>query len=206
MANYTIDDIEILRRKSGITYEEAVNLLEYHNGSLTRSLIDLERNGRLREDGPQTRAAAGGEQTGLKKLFNTLYHIRLMVKNNGLIVANLSVLFMIATVMVAPHLAVIGLILSLVFGYRISIDRNNPAFADDTFDSMVETARSNVQSTVQNFSRSFSEEEKTQPEETERPRSASAASGTRPVNVQFPGGTQVDIRADDDGYHEADIG
>ena len=68
MANYTIDDIEILRKKSGITYEEAVNLLEYHNGSLTRSLVDLERNGRLRDDGPTTRAASGSH-SGPKKLF-----------------------------------------------------------------------------------------------------------------------------------------
>ena len=42
MAKYTIEDIEILRQKSGISYEEAVNLLEYHNGSLARALIDLE--------------------------------------------------------------------------------------------------------------------------------------------------------------------
>ena len=156
MANYTIDDIEILRKKSGITYEEAVNLLEYHNGSLTRSLIDLEKNGRLKEDGPQTRAAGSGEQTGLKKLFNTLFRIRLMVKNKSMVVANLSALFMIATVMVAPHLAVIGLIVSLILGYRISVDRNHPAFATDTFDSVVETARNNVQNTMQSFSRSFS--------------------------------------------------
>ena len=206
MANYTIDDIEILRKKSGITYEEAVNLLEYHNGSLTRSLIDLEKNGRLKEDGPQTRAAGNGEQSGLKKLFNTLYRIRLMVKNKGVIVANLSVLFMLATVMVAPHLAVIGLIVSLICGYRISVERNSPAFAADTFDSMVKTAKTNVQNTVQNFSRSFSGEEEPRTEEPERPHSGSAASGTRPVNVQFPGGTQVDIREDGDGYHEADIG
>ena len=206
MANYTIDDIEILRKKSGITYEEAVNLLEYHNGSLTRSLIDLEKNGRLKEDGPQTRAAGNGEQSGLKKLFNTLYRIRLMVKNKGVIVANLSVLFMLATVMVAPHLAVIGLIVSLICGYRISVERNSPAFAADTFDSMVKTAKTNVQNTVQNFSHSFSWEEEPRTEEPERPHSGSAASGTRPVNVQFPGGTQVDIREDGDGYHEADIG
>ena len=206
MANYTIDDIEILRKKSGITYEEAVNLLEYHNGSLTRSLIDLEKNGRLKEDGPQTRAAGNGEQSGLKKLFNTLYRIRLMVKNKGVIVANLSVLFMLATVMVAPHLAVIGLIVSLICGYRISVERNSPAFAADTFDSMVKTAKTNVQNTVQNFSRSFSGEEEPRTEEPEHPHSGSAASGTRPVNVQFPGGTQVDIREDGDGYHEADIG
>ena len=206
MANYTIDDIEILRKKSGITYEEAVNLLEYHNGSLSRSLIDLEKNGRLKEDGPQTRAAGNSEQTGLKKLFNTLFRIRFMVKNRDRVVANLSCLFMIVTVMVAPHVAVGGLIVSLILNYRISIDRNNPAFASDTFDSMVETARHNVQNTMQNFSRSFAASEETEPVEPERPYSAGAASGTRPVNVQFPGGTHVDIRDEGDGYHEADIG
>ena len=51
VARYTIEDIEILRKKSGITYEEAVNLLEYHDGSLARALVDLERNGRLKGEG-----------------------------------------------------------------------------------------------------------------------------------------------------------
>jgi hypothetical protein len=206
MANYTIDDIEILRKKSGITYEEAVNLLEYHNGNLARSLVDLEKNGRLKNDGPQTRAT-GGRQSGLKKLFNTLYRTRLMIRNGGVTVANLSIVFMLAVVLVAPHIAVIGLIISLLLGYRISIDRKNQAFANETFDSVVSTARSNVQNTMQSFSRGFAQDSRNDREaEPERPHSQSAASGTRPVNVRFPGGGQVDVRADDDGYHEADIG
>lgn len=212
MANYTIDDIEILRKKSGITYEEAVNLLEYHNGSLARSLVDLERNGRLNENGPTTRSAATGSNAGghagLKKLFNTLYRTRLMVRNKTVVVANLSVLFMLATLLIAPHIAIIGLIASLVLGYRISVDRKSQAFANETFDSVVNTAKSNVQNTVQSFSRGFSQEG-AQPEggeQSERPHSQGAASGTRPVNVQFPGGSQVDVREGDDGYHEADIG
>lgn len=211
MANYTIDDIEILRKKSGITYEEAVNLLEYHNGSLARSLVDLERNGRLNENGPTTRAATNGSSgghAGLKKLFNTLYRTRLMVRNKTVVVANLSIIFMLVALLIAPHIAIIGLIASLVLGYRISIDRKSQAFANETFDSVVSTAKSNVQNTVQSFSRSFTQEG-TQPEsgeQPERPHSQSAASGTRPVNVQFPGGSQVDVREGDDGYHEADIG
>ena len=36
-------------------------------------------------------------------------------------------------------------------------------------------------------------------------RSEKAASGKRPVNVQFPKDGQVDVRDDGDGYHEADI-
>jgi hypothetical protein len=207
MANYTIDDIEMLRKKSGITYEEAVNLLEYHNGSLTRSLIDLEKNGRLKESGPTVRAASSGSQSWLKRLFAKLYRLRLVVRCNSIVVANLSSLFVIATVMFAPHLAIIGIIVALLLGYRISVDRKNPAFINDTFDSLVRNAKHNVQNTMQSFSRTFSgEEEPPQAEEPERARSQSAASGTRPVNVQFPGSGRVDVRSDNDGYHEADIG
>ena len=41
MDAYTIEDVELLRRKSGMTYQEAVALLEYHTGDLARALIDL---------------------------------------------------------------------------------------------------------------------------------------------------------------------
>ena len=34
MASYTIEDIELIRRKSGISYQEAVSLLDYHNGNV----------------------------------------------------------------------------------------------------------------------------------------------------------------------------
>ncbi len=208
MANYTIDDIEILRKKSGITYEEAVNLLEYHNGSLSRSLVDLEKNGLLKDEAPNTRAASDGA-SGLKKLFNTLYRIRLMVTKDGIVIANLSSVFALAAVLFAPHVVVIGAIAALILGYRAKVRRNDPAFAADNFDSLVKTARTNVQNTMQGFSRSFSGEDTPKEDSQEAPRrpcSESAPSGTRPVNVQFPGGVQVDVREDNDGYHEADIG
>ena len=60
MEAYTIEDIETIRKKSGLTYQEAVALLDYHNGSLARALIDLEKNGRLKEDN----APEGKEQYG----------------------------------------------------------------------------------------------------------------------------------------------
>ena len=71
MAKYTFEDIEILRQKSGISYEEAVNLLEYHNGSLARALVDLEKNGRLK-----TGPASGDAGKGAKGVFTFLYRLR----------------------------------------------------------------------------------------------------------------------------------
>ena len=46
MESYTIEDIELLRKKSGLSYQEAVALLDYHSGSLARALIDLEKQDR----------------------------------------------------------------------------------------------------------------------------------------------------------------
>ena len=129
-------------------------------------------------------------------------------------VVNLSSLFVLLTLITAPHICIIGLIVALVLGYRINIDRDSREFSSETFDSMVKNARENVQHTVSSFAQQFSQssgkaqepkQEEADARPTPPPRTESAASGTRPVNVQFPDGGSVDVRDDGDGYHEADI-
>ncbi len=147
-------------------------------------------------------------------MFTFLYRLRLRVRKDEAVVVNLSSLFVILALITAPHLVIIGLIVCLVLGYRINIDRNSREFSSDTFDSMVKNAKDNVQHTVSSFAQQFSQsggksQEHPQEEPKDRPtpppRTESAASGTRPVNVQFPDGGSVDVRDDGDGYHEADI-
>lgn len=201
MAKYTIEDVEILRQKSGISYEEAVNLLEYHNGSLARALVDLEKNGRLKQN-----TSSGETHKGLKGVFNFLYRLRVKVKKGSLPILNLSALFGIFVLMTAPHVCVVGLIAALLLGYRFSVDRDSRDFSNDSFDSVVRNARENVEHTVSGFAKQFSQSsEGTKDTTSEQPRAESAPSGTRPVNVQFPDGGSVNVRDDGDGYHEADI-
>lgn len=211
MARYTIEDIEILRKKSGVTYEEAVNLLEYHNGSLARALIDLEKNGRMKPDG-----ASAEKQKGFKGVLDTLYRTRLKISKKDVTIANLSVLFLLLVALISWPLLLIGLGLSVLLGYRIRVDRNSSEFSSESFDDLVSNAKSNVQSTVSSFSKQFGQqgekaedgaEATAQPdgEPPRQPRAEAPASGTKPVNVQFPGGGSVDVREDEDGYHEADI-
>lgn len=202
MAKYTIEDIEILRKKSGISYEEAVNLLEYHNGSLARSLVDLEKNGRLKQEKTTT------THKGLRKGFDFLYRMRLIVTRREMTILNLSALFMIVALIFAPHLCIFGLLVALVLGYHVTVKRNSPDFAADSLEDIVHNAARNVQESVKSFTQQFStesEQPKPEPQAPEEPRSESAPSNTRPVNVQFPGGGSVGVRDDGDGYHEADI-
>ena len=205
MAQYTVEDIEIIRKKSGISYEEAVNLLEYHNGSLARSLVDLEKNGRIK-------TSANVKSSG-KGIFNFLFRLRVKVRKGDATVMNLSALFMIISLCVAPHLMIIALIVSLVFGYRINVERNSRDFEKDSFDTIVKNAKNNVQSTVTGFASALThageehpaDEKKPDPQPAPQPRAESAASGTRPVNVQFSEGTKANVQTDDDGFSEVDI-
>ena len=212
MAQYTIEDIEILRQKSGISYEEAVNLLEYHNGSLARALVDLEKNGRIRESRGGAYGARGKRS---HNLFTSLYRTRVKMSKGETTIINLSALFMIFAVMVAPWLVVIGIVLALALGYRIAMERNSNAFSGDTLESMVRNAGANVRNTVYTFTRDFNAKTQNQhadtaagqPEKPAEPeiRSESPASGTTPVNVQFSEEGNIRVSENRDGFHEADI-
>lgn len=202
VARYTIEDIEILRKKSGITYEEAVNLLEYHDGSLARSLVDLERNGRLKGEGKNAPVSGG-----FHGVMDFLLRLHLKITKGDTCIVNLNALVMIVAVLAAPYLVLAGIILALVLGYKIRLIRG----AADSVEEMLKTARKNVRETVSRFAQESGKEagqagtEKNDPPKAETPRNRQPASGTTPVNVQFPGGATVDVREDQDGYHEAEI-
>ncbi|MCL2545223.1 MAG: hypothetical protein FWE77_04820 [Clostridia bacterium] len=57
MAKYTLEQIDYLREKASITYEEALETLERFDGDLARCLVDLERRGRIKP--PRKPAGAG---------------------------------------------------------------------------------------------------------------------------------------------------
>lgn len=222
MERYTIEDIEIIRRKSGLSYEEAVNLLEYHNGNLAKALVDLERNGRIRSDAEQKQADAQSSSTSRHKIsgwLTRLYRARLMVKKNQTVIVNLSILFILGVLVFSPHMLVAGLILSLILGYRITVIRHSADFAKDDLGSMVRNAADNVKQTVQQFAKDIEEKVPAQEDASDERsyyRSASNASApadrttskpdaTRPVTVNCPQDGEVHVQETSDGFGEATI-
>jgi len=206
MTKYTVEDIEILRQKSGISYEEAINLLEYHNGSLARALVDLEKNGRLRDVKPGHGATWKKEKKG--GLLNYLYRMRLKVTKGDLTIINVSSLFVIFTALSAFWVLIIGSVAAMVLGYRISMERNSPDFQAESLESLVRNASSNIKNSAFSFAQDLGMLDRSQPEapkEEEAPRAETPPSGTTPVTVQFPDGGSVNVKEGEDGFHEADI-
>lgn len=210
MAQYTIEDIEILRQKSDISYEEAVNLLEYHNGSLARALVDLEKNGRIRNTKNTSYREHSHGRRRHGNVFNYLFRLRVKVFKGDTPVINLSVLFVIFALLVASWLVILSAIAALLMGYRFAVERDNTTFKEDSLEDMLKNAGSNVKNTVFTIARDLGAIENHQKQETEAPpepekRSETAASGTTPVNVQFSEDGNVRVTEDEDGFHEADI-
>ena len=203
MSNFTIQDIEVIRRKSGISYNEAVSLLKYHNGSLSQALLDLEKNGRILEKEVDLNGRNKGRH---KNIFHLLYRFRLKVYKDDISIINLSSLFMIIALLFSPWTVIIGLLFALVLGYRIRIDRTSREFEDVSLEDTLKHAGENLKHTVDSIMRESEKDEKeaeAQPRET---RSETPASGTKPVDVELPQENEFTVKDNDDGFHEANIG
>jgi len=202
MSKYTIQDIEVIRRKSGISYNEAVSLLKYHNGSLSQALLDLEKNGRLLENEVNLN---GHGKAKRKNVFQILFRLRLKIHKDDIVIINLSSLFLIIALLFSPWIVVIGLLFALVLGYRIRIDRNSREFEDVSLEDTLKHASENIKHTVDSIIREADKDEKKPEPASQETRTESPASGTKPVDVELPQEGEFTVKDNDDGYHEASI-
>ena len=160
MASYTIEDIELIRRKSGISYQEAVALLDYHNGNVARALVDLERNGRIKPEAEQAepqRETTGSNRNhrGLMGVISRMYQARVKVRKGNIVILNLSLLFSLLSLLISPHLVLAGVILMLILGYKVSFERRDADFASDNLEKMVRNAAQNVKESVSSMAQEF---------------------------------------------------
>ena len=201
MDPYTIEDIELLRKKSGLSYQEAVALLDYHSGSLARALIDLEKNGRLKEDQEentkgQERTMSDSEVRNDNKgkalgILHKLYRTRVKIHKGNTPIVNLSVLFGAACLLFAPHLTIIGVIISMILGYKFSFSKMDEDFSADNLEKMVKSAAQNAKSSVASVVQTISDETKAsaakqKTRETAGPKPAEPAVGPQSTETTQP--------------------
>lgn len=166
MEQYTIEDIELLRSKSGLSYQEAVAMLDYHNGSLARALIDLEKHGKLKEEnkvreGNNNMSENGKKSETKEKALNflqKLYRSRVKIRKGETTVFNVSVLFSALCLILAPHMTIAGIIVSMILGYQFSFTGMDPDFASDSLEKMVKSAAQNARSSVSSVVHTISTE------------------------------------------------
>ena len=225
MAAYTIEDIELIRRKSGISYQEAVALLDYHNGNVARALVDLERNGRIKETAEAPKQSSGSHvhvsinKSDVMNVIHKCFRARIKVRREETTILNISTIFAGLALLLSPHTVIIGALIALVLGYKFSFEKHDHAFDGENLERTVRHAAENMKASVSDFTKGF------QGGETKADKSESAEGDTRsyyasarpeasqrpsnptmnvPVQVESQDG-KVTIEQDDDGYASATV-
>ena len=164
MGSYTVEQVEFLRQRADITYEEALEVLERCNGDLTRCLVDLERRGLIRKGkahaaprAAQTESRRSGayrEGSSLGGLLKKLVSMRLVVTKEARIYVDLPVLYLLLAVLCAPHLMIITVVAMFVFGLKIRVETGaGTKVGNDQFYDTVDKVADNIKTTVNNFAR-----------------------------------------------------
>lgn len=89
-------------------------------------------------------------------IFSFLYQTRLQVKKGQTTIINLSFIFSLACLLLAPWLVVIGAVAALALGYRFSILRRAEGFSE-SWNSVVHSATDQVKGAVEQFGRNDGE-------------------------------------------------
>jgi len=136
MNNDMLQNIEYLREKANVSYEEAMELLENSNGDVMRAMIELEKQGRLYsqpEDCPpaQNWQQCHNDRKDAKEkavsFFNKAKKTRLIVEKKNKYgeketIANVSVLAAAGVAIIAPYFAFAAVLLTLITGHQVKVE------------------------------------------------------------------------------------
>lgn len=145
----TIEQVEFLKSKADISYDEAKKLLEKHNGDMVEALTELEKSGKINKKTYNKEKSLG---SSFKRLFKKGHENRFVVRRGDDVIANLSINFMIFTLIFAGHFLLVSLIIILLLGYKINFKKEKSTeCAYSSVKDFVKEAKQNVENTVNNL-------------------------------------------------------
>ena len=154
-------------------------------------------------------------------LIHNCYRARVKIRREDVVILNVSALFAALSLLISPHLVIIGAIICLVLGYKFSFDKHDHAFDGENLEKTVRNAAENVKHSVNDFTKGFQSaatdkgsvapedqpvEERSyysapRPEPSYRP---SCPTMNVPVQVESQDGN-VTVESDKDGYASATV-
>lgn len=125
--NYSVEDVETLRQKSGVSYEEAIRLLDKYDGDLASALIELEKSGHLGKGVFYAQVNVQKISETVQKWWNLGLKNRVLIERKETTLVNLPVLAAILIALCAPRAMLAGAVLLLLLGGHISLCREEQA-------------------------------------------------------------------------------
>lgn len=126
----TLEQIDELRNRVNVSYEEAKSTLEKNDGDLIKSIIELEkRKGRKYE-----------KQGSFTSLANKLLALKMSIKGkDGNVILNVALVIALAVFMMAPWVAIFVIALAVLTSCKIRIYKDKSLNVNDIKKNVQET-------------------------------------------------------------------
>ncbi|WP_298843181.1 DUF4342 domain-containing protein [Clostridium sp.] len=149
-----LEQIDELRKRANVSYEDAKNALEQNEGNIIESLIYLEKQNKIKPD-----EKTCNESTFFKKikiLIKKCNETKLVIKKNDNVILNICITLAVILTIVATPLVIVGLVLAIITKHKIRIVKKNNE------DSQVNKIFDKMSVVVNNVTAKINEEMKTE--------------------------------------------
>lgn len=112
-----LDLIDELRKRANVSYEAAKDALEKCNGDIVEALIYLEKQNKVK---PEQSAESLIDK--IIKLIKKGNVTKFIIQKGDTVILNLPVTLVVIITIFAPYVAIPGVILALILGYRLRFE------------------------------------------------------------------------------------
>lgn len=116
----SLEQIEALRGRAHVSYEEAKEALERCNGDIVEALIYLEKSNKIREEKIDSKSCGLWEK--FKSLIRRGNRTKFIIKKKEQVILSIPVTLAVILVLISHVFAAIGLILALVTGHSFKLE------------------------------------------------------------------------------------
>jgi hypothetical protein len=146
-----LENIDELRKRANVSYEEAKEALEMTNDDMLEALIYLEKQNKIKS---ASSTAEGGRTLWdkIKAVIKKGNETKLVIHKREFTVISLPVTAAVIITIIAPYLTVIGLIIALLTGHRIKFEgkHGNLSNINQTLDKVSTVIDSTKQKLTEN--------------------------------------------------------
>jgi len=123
-----LEQIDELRKRANVSYEDAKNALDQSDGNLIEALVYLEKQNKIKPDG---KSSSDNTFCGdklfekVKKIIKKCNETKLIITKNDVVILNICITLVILITVVAAPVVIVALILAFATNHKIRIRKKN---------------------------------------------------------------------------------
>jgi len=123
--NINLEQIDELRKRTNVSYQDAKKALEECNGDILEALIYLEKAKKVKPEEKDATDHLNNFMQAIKKIIKRGNETKFIIKKRDTIILSLPVTIVVIVTVIAPYITVFALILALLTGHRIRFQGKN---------------------------------------------------------------------------------